>query len=281
MNQIVKKQTSEISAYSPENLQVLKSLSVADQKLIKAALAPKVAELPGETVEGQIATIITTVITIAGQQADPATVFIYAGEFYEKVLEDYPNISLEEIKAALRAGVYGEYGKYYGLNPKTFYDFVKAYLFSEQRLAAREEFEGKRFQLAYKVDLTPEQRRANSVDFCELLYIDYLAGTLISDFIPTFLYDFLEEEKKIQETLDEKKVIQEMARSYYLRFKTSPKTKVTTRSIKDVMLTPNFANDEEERTVSNYSKKFSVFQYFERCKAEGKQTIFDNPKLLK
>lgn len=281
MSEIVKRHTSELATYSPENLQVLKSLSVTDQKLIKAALAPKVVELPGETVEGQIATIITTVITIAGQQADPATVFIYAGEFYERVLEEYPNISIEEIKAALRAGVYGEYGKYYGLNPKTFYDFVKAYLFSEQRLAARDEFEGKRFQLAYKVDLTPEQRRDNSIDFCEVLYKDYLAENLISDFIPTFIYDFLEEEKLIFLTLDEKKVIQEMARSYYLRFKTSPKTKVTARSVKDVMLTPNFANDEEERTVSNYSKKFSVFQYFEKCKAEGKEIIFEPQKLLK
>lgn len=278
MNEIIKHNTGALALTQP-NVQALATLPRGEQKIIKAALQPKVNELPGETVESELVTIIATVITIAGQKADDATTAIFAGELYEKLLEDLPLVSIEEIKTALRNGVYGEYGEFYGLNPKTFYNFIKSYLFSEERKAARVQFESKRLQIAQAVELTPEQRRGHVVTFTETLYKDYCAGSLLTDYIPTFIYDLLEAEQLLRLSIEEKRVINDRAKSYYLRFQASPKTRGGGAKPIGAHLA-GYLHSDPDKTVITISKQFAVFDYFERCKAQGKTVIFEPLKML-
>lgn len=275
MNQVlVGKKNNDLAVISPVSMKALQSLTKSEQKIIKAALAPKVKELPGETVEGELATVITTVITIAGQQADDATVFIYAGELYEKLLEDFPNVSIDEIKTALRAGVYGEYGEYYGLNPKNFYNFVKQYIFSEERKEAKKVFEQKSLLIENTILITPEIKNQNSKDFVNLLFSDYLADNLLVDFIPVYIYRFLKNEGLLLLTDQEREQIKDLAEKYYTRFSVSKRTQVTDRTIKDVMASPGFQGVDKEHAIDTYSKKFAVYQFFEASKNNDKKIIF-------
>lgn len=45
----------------------------------------------------------------------------------EDIFINFSNYTIEEIKLAFKLGVRGELGEYYGLNAKTFYDWLKAY----------------------------------------------------------------------------------------------------------------------------------------------------------
>jgi len=45
----------------------------------------------------------------------------------EDIFIHFNTLTIEEIKLAFKLGVRGEMGEYYGLNPKTFYDWLKTY----------------------------------------------------------------------------------------------------------------------------------------------------------
>jgi hypothetical protein len=45
----------------------------------------------------------------------------------EDIFINFSNYTIEEVKLAFKLGVRGELGEYYGLNAKTFYDWLKAY----------------------------------------------------------------------------------------------------------------------------------------------------------
>src|SRR5438874_13549512 len=108
--QIVKATSNEVVILSPTNKVALQKLLPQQRKMIEAGLRPKVKELAPLKVVTDFVAIITTAYTIAGQKPDEATLALYADELYNKLMETYPAITIDEVRAALRAGVYGEYG---------------------------------------------------------------------------------------------------------------------------------------------------------------------------
>jgi hypothetical protein len=244
--------------------------------MIEAGLRPKVKELAPLKVVTDFVAIITTAYTIAGQKPDDATLALYADELYNKLMETYPAITIDEVRAALRAGVYGEYGKYYGLNPQSFMLFIDAYIHSEERAEAKKEFDRKRLELIYKSELTPAEKDRDNKEFVNFIYTDFLKGILLTDFIPAYVFDFLEESKVLVLTVEQRLAISERAKAYYTRFVSNQKTKGRI----GIEITGFLGNSDPKLIVRILSKQFAVNDFFEQCKAEGKEIIFPGPKLL-
>jgi hypothetical protein len=260
---------------SPIDRKASESLLPGERKIIEAALQPKINDQPPVDVVTTFIALITQSYTRAGyKMPDENTLALYADEFYQSLLEKYPRVTIAEIREAFKAGVYGEFGEFTGLNPKTFMQFIKGFLFSNDRKEAIRLFESRRSVLSTLRALSPEEREATNKEYCNLLFEDHKKGSLVADFIPAFIYDFLEQQGKIKLTLDEKKKINERAKSYFTRLKTSKRYKGNMRSIGDELAAYVQSRDEEV-TIKNISKQFAVVDYFETQAKAGVQTIFE------
>lgn len=196
------------------NQKALDLLSFAERPIIEAALRPKIKDLQPVRVVNELITILTSIYTIAGQKSDSGTLALYADEFYQKMLSTYPSITIEEVRIALKKGVYDEFEEYYGLNVRTFVSFIRSYLNSEERRIAKQNFETKLLLEPPQI-LTPEQRERSKKEFVNQLYTDFLNGTLVIDYIPSYLCGFLEEKRLIVLTNKEKLAIKERQLTIY------------------------------------------------------------------
>lgn len=258
------------------------TLLPAEKKIIEAALQPKIDEQPAVDVVTTFISIVTTAYTRAGyKMPDEATLALYADEFYSSLLEKYPRVTIPEVRDALKNGVYGDYGEFTGLNPKTFMQFIRGYLRSEERKGAIQLFESRRLFLNAQITLSPEQKETFNRNWVNDQFKVYLEGKLIVDFVPVDLYEFLYNNGHMPLTKEEKKQINERARSYHSRLKVSKRTKGNgnTRSIGEA-LNDYFNDGPAEDIVRNYSKRFAVLDFFEMKKNQGKTTIFEQSKLL-
>jgi hypothetical protein len=273
-------QSLAISQPSPVDRAAMQNLLPVEKKMIEAALQPKINEQPALDVVNIFVSIVTTAYTRAGyKMPDIDTLALYADEFYTSLLEKFPRVSIPEVREALKEGVYGEYGEFTGLNPKTFMQFIKGYIASNTRKEAVKQFESKKLFLIAQRELTPDERDKYNKDFVNDLFADHIKGTLVADYVPSFIYDVLENLGKIKLTLDEKRKINERAKSYFTRLKTSKRYKGSANRIGDE-LTAFIQTRDEEITIKTISKQFAVVDFFEEMVKAGSKTIFPNPKLL-
>jgi len=79
--------------------------------------------------------------------------------FVQELRVAYPFLKLGEIGQALRRGVRGEYGKYYGLKVITYLEFIRGWLDSNDRKRLRKEFKNSesRKSLEAPKELTKDQ----------------------------------------------------------------------------------------------------------------------------
>lgn len=122
----------------------LEKLYPDQRKIIEAALQPALLKLEVMNVLERLTDTVNMAYSICGQKPDMETIAITVNELYTKLMEIYPHCTMEEVRTAIRNGVFDEYGEYFGLNVKTFVMFIRAYLFSERRKAARIAFEAAR-----------------------------------------------------------------------------------------------------------------------------------------
>ncbi|UAY56241.1 hypothetical protein [Arachidicoccus terrestris] len=247
---------------------ILPKLPERHREIVAAGLMPKIADQPAGMVVNDLVTIIVGITTIAGQKLDTATIGIYADEFYKKLMSTYPRISIAEVKAALYAGVYDEYGDYYGLNCKTFVSFVKSYLFSESRKEAFRVL-GKEAALSNERTLTPEEKERDLKDFINYSYGSYcVAQQYNPNLIPVHFYHYLESKQMIRITTEHKQKLHKEAIKIYgdLVEKSNLFTQALEKAIEK-------AKDKTE-TVKNIARRLAVAEFFADQKKAGKKLIF-------
>lgn len=272
--ELVKQDQNQIIVSSPVDRKAMENLLPEEKKFLEAALQPPIKDLNALDVVQTLLAQITTAYTRAGYRIpDPGTLALYAEEFRISLLEKHPGTTLVEVREALKAGVYGEAGEFTGLNPKTFLQFISYYRKRTDRLIAIEQFKSRRLHLNYQASLSPEQNAAFNKQQVNEHYELFLQGKLIVDFTPIDVYECLCNEKLLVLTLEEKRQINERAKAYYLRVKSSPKLRGNTKGIGDV-LTNYMATGPGEEIIKSYSKRIAVLDYFDAMKAKGVQAIF-------
>ncbi len=134
MNQAIAIQNNSITSIQRE--EIISGMVKENQVIIRAALAPKLENIASLTATDEMIDIFSGAVAMSGQKIDGETIQVHANEVYNWLIFTFPEITIEEIRAAVRAGVYEEYGEYWGLNPKSYVMFVTAYMQSERRKIA-------------------------------------------------------------------------------------------------------------------------------------------------
>lgn len=134
-------QIAKYESYPPAISNALQKLEPSQSEIIKAALSTKIQKLDRVEVTSRMVEAFGAAHEISGQDASGVSLAAHAIETYDWLMRLYPEVTLDEISSAIRAGVYDEFGKYYGLNPKTYVFFVREYLQSEKRKLAKQAYE--------------------------------------------------------------------------------------------------------------------------------------------
>lgn len=156
-------------SFAPSVANALHKLEPAQAEIIKSALAPKLSQVSTVDATSRMIEIFGAAFENSGQDASNVSLAAHAVETYDWLIRLYPEVTLDEISAAIRAGVYDEFGKYYGLNPKSYVFFVREYLQSEKRKLAKLAFE------SAKASTKPDPSEPTENDFKRFVNIDYEA----------------------------------------------------------------------------------------------------------
>lgn len=265
MNMLVKRDSMPLAVLVQRNKELnwkaAEVLAPERRKMIEAGLSAKIIDREQEDVETELVTIVTSTYSIAGQKADPGTLAIYASEFYCRLMEVYPRVTIDEVRHALRNGVYDEYGEYFGLNVKTFIFFIRSYMNSDARRKAVEEWSASRALLSEPVPDERKNMRA-SANYSNELYFLFLAGKLEFDLTPAFLYDFLVRVGVLKDELDLTR-----AGTYYHTTLNQDRSRFIANIIHD--------GKEKERkaAIVIVAKQFAIWDFFQTCKDWRRRVI--------
>lgn len=108
---------------------------------IELALKPSITTYEPVDAQNNIMATVAYAVTISGQKVLAPEMKLIADEVHDRCKRLYPNVTLEEIRTAVKNGIYEEYGEYYGINAKYIMFFIESYLKSESRRLAKEAYE--------------------------------------------------------------------------------------------------------------------------------------------
>ena len=285
-NQLVKTNSGlAVSSLSPVDRKAVELLLPTERKIIEAGLLPKINAGEPVNVVTTLIAIISTTYSRAGQQIDDATLALYADELYNALVEKFPRVTIAEVKEALKQGVYGEYGKYYGLNPVTFMNFIKSYLSDEERKEAQRNFENKQLRLSAPVlePMTQEQKAKDDREFVNYLFEQYRNRRLRNISFPVNAYDILASNDAMPLTADRKHRLLRKAKGIRTKqifdeitIQRNSKRDLPAGTLSELL--DRFANgkepQEEKDGVKAIAKKLAVLYFFARINVNGWKTIF-------
>lgn len=126
---------------SNSNIGLQKPFEQHESKIIELALKRKVILYEMVKAIEEIGQIILLAYALSGFKLEGNTeddkkkeIAIMAGILYERMIDIFPEVTLEEFKESVKNGVMETYGAFHGLNVKTFIMFINGYLRSEERL---------------------------------------------------------------------------------------------------------------------------------------------------
>lgn len=117
------------------------------------------------------------------------------------IVSSCPTIRLSEIQIAIRDGLLGDFGDYYGINAATIIKFIKAHVKREKRVLLLSEMNIK--EKLQPEELTPEQLES----IAQKAYLDCLENfktTGVIEDAGNAIYDWLVRTKKMSPTVKEK-----------------------------------------------------------------------------
>ncbi|RAJ00445.1 hypothetical protein LX64_04151 [Chitinophaga skermanii] len=235
---------------------ILSKLGIQEQNIVKALGSEKLGDLDLsnntvlENTHSKLIDAMTMAYSIAGQKADASQLAIQCGELIERILEEVPRLTVDEVKIALRNGVYDSYGDYFGLNLKTFMFFIRSYIRSEMRSKAIADYKHHLNLILPKEEISLDEKNEESNEqMISFLREKYRAGTLDFDFIPTYIVDYLIRANKITAPLDLEK-----AKTYYYTSYREPFS----------IIKINISGKELEGKIVAIAKQYLLLEYIKK-----------------
>jgi hypothetical protein len=153
----------------------VEQLPVSLQSFAKARIGSKqVADLDQSTIKECCLDIITLAFKDLGQAAD-FKVLSFQRDCLAQELSNkrFGILTLPEVQEAFKMGIRGESGPYFGMCPKTYYQFLKYYLERPERVKAMDEFLKLSGKVAEKPKVSPEEADKILINYACQYFEDY------------------------------------------------------------------------------------------------------------
>lgn len=255
------------------------------RKIIEAGLQTTLKSAYAMDVLEQLTDVVNMAFSIRGQKPENGNELVIVNELYAKLMETYPHCTIEEVRTAIRNGVFDEYGEYFGLNVKTFVMFVRAYLFSEQRKTAKAAFEAARRKEDKPKEVAPpywendywtDERTGQWREITENCYDWFCEDSILSGFIQEGSYWLLKRDGLIAITEGYKTEIIERARQAFRAELIKNEDRKHISEVKEMLTQLNSLDDypELKRQVHYMAKRIAVLDYFAVLQRKESQTVF-------
>lgn len=222
----------------------------------KARSLPRVREMRQEEVLNPVIALIGKIFLVAGQvpksESDKAAlkkdIQFIASELSRDIATRYSELTLEEISIAFDKGVRNDFGDYFGLNVRTFNNWITAYRDSPERLRAIED------QLRKKAIPSPTQPTTADLKRMrdETIIFGFNSYKRRGSFVgnPTQLYKYLEELELIKLSKSEKNdLISQASKFLEDEYKTISKKDISSTVRKALIETLHPNNRSQEKIV--------------------------------
>lgn len=267
----------------------LERLLPEHRKLIQAGLQPTLSQLQAINALDLLTDTVNMAYSLCGQKPDMETVAVTVNELYTRLMETYPHCTVEEVRTAIRNGVFDEYGEYFGLNVKTFVMFIRAYLFSEQRRAAKAAFTAARHK-----EEKPETETSPYWDdsywtpentglwqqITENAYSRFCEGSILSGFVQEGSYWLLKRSGAFTVPDDYKTQLIERAIQTMRAELIKNEGKKRIREIKEMLEQLQSPDDYPglKRYIHFRAKRIAVLDYFTALQQQEKTAVFQDNK---
>jgi hypothetical protein len=192
---------------------------------------------------------------------------------------------MEEVRTSIRNCVFDEYGEYFRLNVKTFVMFIREYLFSEQRKAAKAAFEAARKKEDKPKEIEPPywedgywtaERIDQWQDITENCYRWFCEDSVLAGFIQEGSYWLLKRSGAIVVTDGYRTEIIERAKQAIRAELIKNESKKHISEIKETLEQLKSLEDYSElkRQVHYTAKKLAVLDYFNTLRKKERTSVF-------
>lgn len=287
MNQLVKSQSEKLML-APEKQAALETLDQESQRIIQAALSGPMKEADYQLTVGSLIELISSVYVNAGQTIKAESSMSFAGELYSVVTAKFPTCTLQEVRIAINNGLYGEYGEYYGLNPKSFVHFIRSYMTSQERQKAREEFNARAKMLSmperkprefeyWQAEFWTEEIVAKWMEETNKFYQYYLADNMIFQATPEACYWLLQHAGRIRMTPGYVNILLKSAQE---RLRARIYQNKEKRSLEYIQQTVEWIatgqNDEVNYQLNSIAMHIALGNFFRKQRQKGITEIFQS-----
>jgi hypothetical protein len=180
-------------------------LDPQEKEMILAKNGERIKEMPIDKVNDQMLILIGKTHIECGIAANEGTIRLSMPLLLKDLISYFGNFTMNEIAHSFKLGIMKEYGEWYGLNNKTFFQWLRGYLGSTKRLDANKK------QAAFNAEknkpkaLTDEEKEA-LMKKGALEAFEYVktTGKHYPD-LGSATYNWLDRKKLIHFTIDRKK----------------------------------------------------------------------------
>lgn len=165
-----------------------------ENQISKALTSPIVRKVEENELRIVISRAIAKAFADTGQSKETTDIDYLIGTIPFEIKKQVPSIRLDEIPIAINNGIFGHYGKYYGINVLTIISFCQQYLESEERKKEGQ----KMLQLSEPKEIIPSQEETIKAikEAITKAYQAFLINGNYNDHF-NFIYDKLDERKLI------------------------------------------------------------------------------------
>lgn len=191
-------------------------LTKLQQEIFEARLSPRIDKIDVKEFGSFLLSLISRTHVSAGYPYDEKTVSVTLPELVKELRTYFGFVTPKELEIFFRRGYQGEYGEYFGLNNKTFLQWVKNASVEENRVKAIRAMErAKKDLLPKPKELTPEEK-ADIVKLGALKKFEHYKLLNVLEDLGNVTYDYLDSLGLIAFTAKVKHEIMEECRAKLL-----------------------------------------------------------------
>ena len=262
------------------SLSVHSSRGTEIERIIAAKQSVQVRSMEQSLLKREITEAIITANKITGQATSAEKINTESDLICEMITNDYPYLAVGEITIAASIGAYGKFGDFFGINPKTFKQWIEGHRLShEAKKAARilEEIEYRKQKIKTQIDIPNKDEYYNylcseggkrnlngqEIDFkiaysLQKEFNEHSIGEIVKD-PQNVYYNFLDKNEIIAFTTEHKNKAIKLAEQGQIVLKSTSKLDEALNQLYCIQL----------NKIHFLAKCYLLSQYFDDCKRKN------------
>lgn len=279
--QITNNQSNEIVKHEPllncpqltlNDIENAKMPELEKQVILASQMFPKIRSIDYAESRNTLVEIFVHVIWASGNNMDKDEQMLLINHMIEEVKRDYYHLTLEEVRICFKKGLKGDYGQVFGINVKTFYNWLDAYV-TETKVSAMKQLGILKTESEKLKEVSDEEKKywhKKWLDSCIEAFEEYkLKGEISFIDIRNNLYQYIRHKMRLVDlTSEETENIWNHANIEHKRKHTPDKADTFAQRIdyRNVLDKIAIGDETENQKIKTLARRIALLKLFEKMK---------------